>query len=358
MIRKILINLTALIFIAMPAITQTGKQELQNSIFVQLLNKKNSAAEVKKAAKERKLILDPVLGSFTGNNGNTGEVFSTDYKGEITRIYTYYNHEDYQRSGLKEPVQPTLVIPLGLQWGIQEYDVLSKMGTPVFVERAGRNNISYVFHYNITEAGEKSIRAEFDFLVAKDKSGQTVNLLQAITVSVGKSFSNTALGSNQYNGTEYAKGIVKPKQPIVDVKKAGIIADNTLAMLVSNAAKDGWQLTKTLYPDFTITHPNTSLNALFNGFPVNKMMIAVYTKDSIANVKSHFSATLAQNGKVIFNRKQEVSKQKYLKQYGVYASSALYEFPNNTSAPKYEFRVTYYDNDNIDKPVYVQVFTK
>lgn len=357
MIRNTLLNLIVLLF-AFSAIAQTGKQDLQNSVFVQLLNKKNSAPEVKKAAKERKLILDPVLGSFTGSNGNTGEVFSTDYKGEITRIYTYYNHEDYQRTGLKEAVQPTIVLPLGLQWGVQEYDVVSKMGTPVFVERAGRNSISYVFHYNITEAGEKSIRAEFDFLVARDKSGQTVNLLQAVTVSVGKAFSNTSLGSNQYNGTEYAKGIVKPKQPIVDVKKTGIISDQTLAMLVSNAAKDGWQLTKTLYPDFAITHPNTSLNAVFNGFPANKMMIAVYTKDSIANVKSHFSTSLLQNGKVIFNRIQEVSKQKYWKQYGVYVASALYEFPNNTSAPKYEFRVTYYDNDNIDRPVYVQVFTK
>jgi hypothetical protein len=322
-------------------------QKLAVHPLVKLIGKKETDPVVKQAIAKAGLT-KTVIGTYNRSGGNTfRSVMPMD--GLFDNLSYSYSITPYK--ALAEVVKPSDLLPLALQWGIDETGFLEIAGIPLWVEQARKDvfSNSHYFVLPLTGNSAKVIVASFEFRNATRNSGD-VYRLSDIRFSLKNK--TEAVATGKIPGAQHAAPLMKSSD--------GKIAAEELANYIATQKESGYLLSKTFYPQFDRAYINETTRIEADAVPARKNVLVMLVKDTfdIGNTAFLEAKMLDNKGKIAWSQKTKFSKLIYDKELGFYQAGAAFSVPAMPAGSRYVITSSYYDKTFMNRPIYGLLFYK
>ncbi len=274
-----------------------------------------------------------------------------------------YIYSPLDKAALMSVVKPSVILPLNLHWGIAEYDLVQQMGLPVWVEEAGRGIPSHHYYYSVPYKAnkEKVVLVNFEFSHS-GHSGE-YHRLSRIVFSLYNKADVKSTGGSRVSGEQYAGHLLKGPRPAHLTKRLSTaemaLQPATVKAFEESILKEGYSLFKKFHPDFDRANINETYVKEFDGYPGKKNLVTVIVKDSFAKAKNYLSYRLLDvNGKMVWNKSTSFRNLTYDSKLKLYKTGNIADIPALPPGGRCVIMLTFYDEDEMNRPIYAQVYTK
>jgi hypothetical protein len=328
---------------------------------LQIVGKKLTDATTKKILATKGLKKPKDMSFYRKENGNTMlNVIEHAWENMFGSAAYIYFTTPYK--ALAEITKPAEKLPLNLQWGVSEYELVQLIGLPTIVEKTGRGIQAYHYFYSLPLKGHPNKVISIDFEFNHPNISGEYHRLTRISFSATDKTSFAATSEYRIPGQQFAGYLLQGKPSNLTKKLTPTQMAIDPAMLKAfeqEMIKEGYSPFKKFHPEFGRANINDTYVKEFDGYAGKRNLITVIVKDSFSKAKNYLSYRLLDaNGKMVWNKSTAFRNLVYDAKLKLYKSGNIADIPALPPKGRCVIMLTFYDEEEMNRPIYAQVFTK